>query len=186
MEITYCSSCGQANAILNKFCYKCGEKLFFSSKFDKPFVELIAEPDISKSENSSSFTKSDSSSQKMSIEDKKNAKNGCLLILGIILVISYFIFNATDNNSDKSGDRVLEDTDIIFSIEYYLKTKYLRDPDSYQYIESSKAVLSGNVQNKYIVDFTFRAKNAFGGYVIEEKIFTLDIEGNVVDMQNFK
>jgi hypothetical protein len=31
----------------------------------------------------------------------------------------------------------------------------------------------------YIVRHKYRAKNSFGGYVIEEKIFTLDSKGNV-------
>ncbi len=58
----------------------------------------------------------------------------------------------------------------------YLKHT-LRDPDSYQSIEWS-AVLKEpeghGVRHKY------RAKNGFGGYVINNEIFIMDVHGNVI------
>jgi len=40
--------------------------------------------------------------------------------------------------------------------------------------------VSGNSYYKYWVRHKYRAKNSFGGYVIENKIFYLDEQGNVV------
>lgn len=66
----------------------------------------------------------------------------------------------------------------VYQVENYLK-KNLKDPDSYQSIEwSSVAEKDGNYQVRH----KYRAKNSFGGYVVENCIFTLNKEGNVIDV----
>src|SRR5437868_3323640 len=185
MGTIYCSNCGQANFSIGKFCIKCGEKLTKISNSDSTTSESIFNYDVSENahvDNESNSIKS--KPPKMSKEEEKSARNGCLIIIAIIIVIAYFVSNNTNDNNQKDLIPVLTDTDLIFSIEYYLKSNYLKDPDSYQYIESSKTVFEGDVPNKYVIHFKYRAKNSFGGYVIEEKIFTLDQKGDVVDMQN--
>ena len=44
-------------------------------------------------------------------------------------------------------------------------------------IEWSKVI--SRPEGGFMVRVKYRAKNSFGGFVIEEKIFTLDAEGNV-------
>jgi hypothetical protein len=65
----------------------------------------------------------------------------------------------------------------VWQVEDYLK-KNLKDPKSYESIEWSKVIEDGD---KYRVLHKYRAKNSFGGYVIEECIFTLDEDGNVIE-----
>lgn len=63
----------------------------------------------------------------------------------------------------------------VYPVELYLK-KNLKDPDSYEAIEWSKVQ---NTDDGYMVRHKYRAKNSFGGYVIENKIFYLNEKGHV-------
>lgn len=66
----------------------------------------------------------------------------------------------------------------VYQVENYLKEN-LKDPDSYQSIEWSSVV---EKDGNYQVRHKYRAKNSFGGYVVENCIFTLSKEGNVIDV----
>ena len=69
----------------------------------------------------------------------------------------------------------------VYQVENYLK-KNLKDPDSYEGIEWSSVVeKDGNFQVRH----KYRAKNSFGGYVIENCIFTLNKEGIVIDVVKY-
>lgn len=64
----------------------------------------------------------------------------------------------------------------VRAVEQYLKRGYLKDPDSFQAIEWGTVIKGcGN----YVVSLKFRARNSFGGYVVETRIFTLDADGEV-------
>lgn len=65
------------------------------------------------------------------------------------------------------------------AVRYYLK-KNLKDPESYQSIDWNTVQHEG----KTYVKHKYRAKNSFGGYVIEEKIFEFDESGNITDIMN--
>lgn len=68
------------------------------------------------------------------------------------------------------------------NIVVYLKRHYLKDPDSYEGIDWGP---SGKYDDTtYYMWHKYRAKNSFGGYVIEEKMFLLDSDGDVVGMAN--
>lgn len=67
----------------------------------------------------------------------------------------------------------------VHQVERYLKTA-LKDPDSYDGIEWSKVVPAGT---GYAVRHKYRARNSFGGMVIENQIFVLDAAGNVLGSQ---
>ena len=68
----------------------------------------------------------------------------------------------------------------VRQVKDYLK-KTLKDPKSYESIEWSKVK---EETDGYSVYHKYRAKNSFGGYVIEAQIFYLDFGGNVVRVQN--
>ena len=70
----------------------------------------------------------------------------------------------------------------VWQVKKYLKEK-LKDPDSYESIEWGTVIEKNDV---YQVRHKYRAKNSFGGYVIEECLFTLDKEGNVIDVLMLK
>lgn len=64
----------------------------------------------------------------------------------------------------------------VYQVKNYLK-KNLKDPDSYEGIEWSNVIK--NSDETYTVRHKFRARNSFGGMVIEDWVFILDKEGNV-------
>ncbi|MGB5988151.1 MAG: hypothetical protein WBG43_00195 [Marinifilaceae bacterium] len=66
--------------------------------------------------------------------------------------------------------------DSVFQVVEYLK-KNLNDPDSYQSIVWGRVNKEGN---NYTVTHKYRAKNGFGGYVIELKHFVLNKNGIVI------
>ena len=67
----------------------------------------------------------------------------------------------------------------VYQVKRYLE-KSLKDPDSYEGIEWGKVQQNGI---EYKVYHKYRAKNSFGGYVIESHIFTLDADGNVTNVE---
>ncbi len=75
----------------------------------------------------------------------------------------------------------------VYQVERWLKDN-LKDPDSFKAIEWSPVVEvppGSSLPHKFIVRCKYRAKNSFGGYVIEQKMFYLDSEGNVVNVQAY-
>lgn len=66
----------------------------------------------------------------------------------------------------------------VAQVKDYLK-RNLRDPDSYQSISWTKAVLSP-VTGEYTVVHKYRAKNGYGGYEVNQQLFTLDARGKVI------
>jgi len=67
----------------------------------------------------------------------------------------------------------------VHHVEQYLK-KTLKDPDSYEGIEWSPVQKLSN--GSYSVRHKYRAKNSYGGYVIENQIFYYDASGNVTSV----
>ena len=65
----------------------------------------------------------------------------------------------------------------VYQVERYLKDN-LKDPDSYDGMEWS-AVTKLDAGG-FMVRHKYRAKNSFGGYIIENQIFTLDEKGAVI------
>ncbi len=69
----------------------------------------------------------------------------------------------------------------VRQVKSYL-SKNLKDPDSVQYIEWSKVIEL--TDGGFAVRCKYRAKNSFGGYVVEEYVYYLDRDGNVVSFDN--
>jgi len=85
-------------------------------------------------------------------------------------IMSAGVVSVTNSSYDASVSQVKD----------YLK-KNLKDPKSYEGIEWSKVK---EETDGYSVYHKYRAKNSFGGYVIEAQIFYLDFSGNVVRVKN--
>lgn len=66
----------------------------------------------------------------------------------------------------------------VYQVKEYLKRE-LKDPDSYESIEWTDVQ---NTDDGYTVRHKYRAKNSFGGYVIENQTFFLDYGGNVTNV----
>ena len=112
---------------------------------------------------------------------KKRASIITIIILAILFIIgSIPAFQDDDYNASQQVSNSAYDGSVQ-SVRSYLK-KTLKDPDSYQSIEWSSVQKEGD---GYFVRHKYRAKNSFGGYVIENKIFYLDSYGNVIGSTNF-
>lgn len=72
-------------------------------------------------------------------------------------------------------------TGSVKQVVTYLKEN-LKDPRSYESISWSKVM---HKDGYYIVRHKYRAKNGFGGYVIENKLFYIDLYGKVYKIQEF-
>lgn len=68
----------------------------------------------------------------------------------------------------------------VYQVKNYLQ-RTLKDPKSYEGIEWSEV---NEKDGFYFVRHKYRAKNSFGGYVIESQVFKLDDNGNVIDAHN--
>jgi len=69
----------------------------------------------------------------------------------------------------------------VWQVEHYLKY-VLKDPDSFQAIEWGRV---GRLETGFLVRCRYRAKNSFGGYVIEEKLFEMDKNGDVISVSDW-
>ncbi len=66
----------------------------------------------------------------------------------------------------------------VYEVKSWLK-KNVKDPDSLEFIEWSP--VSKTKDGGFTVRAKFRAKNSFGGYVIENKLFFLDSTGSLTN-----
>lgn len=92
------------------------------------------------------------------------------IFIAAVICILIFMFSNVDTSVDTNSESYKRG-----AIRYYLKREYLKDPDSYKPIDW-EFTQSGD---KYYVRHKYRAKNSFGGYVVEEKTFVFDTDGNM-------
>lgn len=108
-----------------------------------------------------------------------------------VVVVGLFLITATATG-DEDNSTSTESTSSakvrnsgwdasVYQVENYLK-KTLRDPKSYEGIEWSEVK---ETSTGYVVRHKYRAKNGFGGYVIENQLFYLDSDGNVTNVTDF-
>jgi len=69
----------------------------------------------------------------------------------------------------------------VSQVKDYLKDN-LKDPKSYESIEWSEVQRAGD---NYKVRHKYRAKNSYGGYVIENQVFTINKQGQIIDIHDF-
>lgn len=72
----------------------------------------------------------------------------------------------------------------VYQVERFLK-KNLKDPKSFEAIEWSRVTKVDLPSHKYVVRCKYRAKNSFGGYVIHNQLFYLDVSGKVVKYMDY-
>lgn len=119
----------------------------------------------------------------------QNKNYGCLIIIIIAVIFGIYSVVTDDNDNNSQNTETVKNSPYdasVYQVERYLKREYLKDPDSYEGIEWSKVQIdNSNSLYKYYVRHKYRAKNGFGGYVVEEKLFYLDQSGNVVSVTDF-
>ena len=101
-----------------------------------------------------------------------------VVLIGFFVIIPMCSNSNTSNSGSTSTVYNSSWDNSVSQVERHLKST-LRDPDSYQSVEWGQVTSSGDggstVRHKY------RAKNGFGGYNTEERIFKIDSHGNVTD-----
>ena len=89
------------------------------------------------------------------------------------------------NNNTPQGNAKVENSSwdgSVSQVKKYLKSSLI-DPDSYKSVEWGNVV---KTNNGYMVRHKYKAKNSFGGYVMENNVFYLDFSGNVTSVAPFK
>ncbi len=98
----------------------------------------------------------------------------------VILLVAFCSFNPGCDSSNDNSSGELTEAQARSSVRVYLKSYCLRDPGSYRSVDWS-SLKKKEIDGTYYINHTYRAKNGFGGYVVETKIFHLDSEGNVIE-----
>lgn len=117
---------------------------------------------------------------------KKGCGIGCLSIV-VIFFVFYLIgsFSSSDssksNGSNASGSREVVVNNAwdgsVSQVKSWLNAN-LKDPNSLEFIEWSP--VSKTKEGGFMVRVKYRAKNSFGGYVVENKLFLLNSAGIVI------
>jgi len=114
-------------------------------------------------------------------KENSNISNGCLVAI-IIFVILFLIglFMPSDStHGTSSSNKIVEGSEwdgSVWQVKSWLKSN-LKDPSSIEYVNWSN--VNDEVNGGFSVRVKYRAKNSFGGYSIENKIFYLNSSGNV-------
>lgn len=128
----------------------------------------------------------------MTPKEKKRAKIN-LTLLGILFCILIPLFISTCNDINNNALKEQENVEEVVhnsswdssvkQVKDYLKNT-LNDPDSYESIEWGEVVKNPSV-NWFVVRHKYRAKNAFGGTITKNQIFTLDSLGTVISVSDY-
>lgn len=101
------------------------------------------------------------------------------VILMLIFAIMPIIFPSESSSNKTSSHKIVEGSGwdgSVWQVKSWLKSN-LKDPSSVKYIEWSN--VNDEENGGFSVRVKYRAKNSFGGYSIENKIFYLNSSGNV-------
>lgn len=122
----------------------------------------------------------------MSRQNKDYSKQGCigLAIVGVIILL---IIGYCNCGSSSSKNRIAgtgpDEYESMTSIRIFLKRHYLKDPDSYEGIDWGPSGVYMKENNTYFMMHKYRARNSFGGYVVENPMFILNANGDVIDVK---
>ena len=118
--------------------------------------------------------------------------SGCAWIIIISLaIVGYTTFFGDDSKKSSSSKEAVINSEwdgSVQPVEDYIKNN-LNDPDSYKSVSWSEVFKLNDTKEigfaSYQVRHKYRAKNAFGAYVTEEKLFKLDYQGNIVEVRDW-
>ena len=124
------------------------------------------------------------------IQNKKNKeRRQWIAVLIFLVVVIIFNISSREYSTSSKGNNRIENygsnkgpsqTKAMAGVRVYLKRHYLKDPDSYEGISWKAFGIYNKDNNTYFALHKYRAKNSYGGYVVEEKLFVLDSDGNVI------
>lgn len=115
--------------------------------------------------------------------DQRGQKIYKKILFFSIAVLSIVLASLTDNSSDIGSSVQNSKLDAsVYQVKHFLNDN-LKDPSSYDPLEWSAVQTTPDGQ--YYVRHKYRARNGFGGMNIENKIFYLDKNGNVIGYKDF-
>ena len=116
------------------------------------------------------------------------------MIIGVVAFVAVIVFVAVACGILMSGNHTpTEPQEIVFNsawdgsvaqVKTWLENEYLKDPRSVEYIEWSPVFKFDT--GRFQVRVKYRAKNSFGGYVVEEKLVRLDKNGEITEVTDYK
>ncbi len=128
--------------------------------------------------------------KKQEQQAQKGCTIGCLSI--IVIFFALFLFGVFSSPSTSSSDstrrrksstsssrEVVENSGwdgSVLQVKSWLKSN-LKDPGSLEFVEWSAVQKTSD--GGFMVRVKYRAKNSFGGYVVENKIFYLNSNGSI-------
>jgi hypothetical protein len=122
-------------------------------------------------------------SEVSSVQRPRQRESGCAILGALItaVVMVWGVYSCNSASINKAPDTAIlgQNSGLdgsVYWVEQYLK-RNLKDPDSYQGIEWS--VVETLPDRRMRVRHKYRAKNSFGGYVVEQKVFVYDSSGVV-------
>ncbi len=161
-------------------CPECGGELLLPKSLENE--KFISHPSCGKVFRNPLY-------QPQSYEIPRSARNVKYWIGGLVAIILFVaVYGGFEEGPNTTKIETVSNSAFdasVWQVKHYLKKHYLKDPRSYESIEWSPVhpnEINGNVG--YWVRHKFRAKNSFGGYVVENKIFHLDREGNVIGVDD--
>lgn len=127
--------------------------------------------------------------EKLAKEKKQKQQGiGCLVVIGLIAVVWLGDqVGACKAPKGSESAQPAKPREVVWQSEWdgsvyqvvaYLK-ETLKDPKSYDGIDWSPLAKLETGEYKYSIRHKYRAKNSFGGYVIENHVFFLDKDGTV-------
>lgn len=117
----------------------------------------------------------------------ENTAVGCVVFVIVMFFVAYSLGSMPEDRSRPPGSQ----KEVVFNSRYdssvaqvvkWLKDN-LKDPDSLQFIEWSKVQ---KVESGFVVRVKYRAKNGFGGYGVENKLFGMDLNGEILGCKDFE
>ena len=170
-NIALCPNCGRSVIIPDDLLH---EKYilhpYCGSRFRNPLLN-DNNSDTTKTPVSGSLRTGGGGSMRMKIK-----------VFVVLLALTWFLFGPRDCERGEVVSNSAWDAS-VWQVKRYLKKEYLLDPDSYEGIEWSAVNKKAN--GGYYVRHKYRAKNSFGGYVIENQVFHLNAEGEVIGVDDY-
>ena len=112
------------------------------------------------------------------------------ILLLVVITIVFFVARLDEDSGDKkssSSKEVVYNSEqdaSVHQVKNYLKANLL-DPNSYESINWGYVDKVNKEDYTYVVRHKYRAKNSFGGYVIENKVFFLSNSVRIVYILDF-
>ena len=164
----YCKQCGREQQAGEMFCSNCGTP-YSVQKEEKE--DVLPESENHEPEEKAS---SDSSPEKPTTPDSSGGGTSCLTWI-IVIAIGLFMFVKCGCSSG-SVFSSNEEKAAAYAEEQLIRS--LRDPSSYENIETTSNRDNAYSREVYCVCITYRARNGFGGMTSDTRCFRIGIAEN--------